>query len=85
MYNESKRLIAGLLKLLTLRKKLRELVETKYNIEELHIMTKNNRDTIICEIRKESKASIKQSARVLEIGRGSVERAAKNMSNETTR
>ena len=51
-------------------KKLQELVEIKYNIKELHIMEKNNRDTIICEIIKESKASIKQLARVLEIGEG---------------
>ena len=47
-------------------------------------MAKNNRDTIICEIRKESKASIKQLVRVLEVGRGSVERAVKNMSKETS-
>ncbi|MGV8154702.1 MAG: transposase [Alkaliphilus sp.] len=65
-------------------KELSEIIESKYNIVDIRAMFKKDRDKTIKEIRKDTKASIKQLATVLGVGRGIVQKAAKNLSSETS-
>ena len=57
--------------------KLRHKIEEKYDIDMIKGAKKKRRNEIIKEIYKETKVSVRQLARALELGRNIVENAIK--------
>jgi len=63
-----------------LKRKINHIVDTK----SIAKLPKKERDKVICNIYKITGASIRQLSRVMDIGRGIIENAVKNMTNETS-
>lgn len=56
---------------------LGEILQRRYNIEQLKVLSGTERDKLISEIKEQTGASIRQLSRVLNIGRKIIEKAGK--------